>query len=66
MCLSAGSACRSLELEPSHVLTAMGLSPDEARSSVRVSFSGLNTELQVRDAARIFADTVNILRGSCL
>lgn len=66
VCLSAGSACRSLELEPSHVLTAMGLSPDEARSSVRVSFSGLNTELQVRDAARIFADTVNILRGSCL
>lgn len=66
VCLSAGSACRSLELEPSHVLTAMGLSPDEARSSVRVSFSVLNTELQVRDAARIFADTVNVLRGSCL
>ena len=66
VCLSAGSACRSLELEPSHVLKAMGLSPDEARSSVRVSFSGLNTEFQVRDAARIFADTVNVLRGSCL
>jgi cysteine desulfurase len=66
VCLSAGSACRSLELEPSHVLTAMGLSPDEARSSVRVSFSGLNTELQVRDAAKIFANTVNVLRGSCL
>lgn len=66
VCLSAGSACRSLELEPSHVLTAMGLSPDEARSSVRVSFSGLNTELQVRDAANIFADTVEVLRGSCL
>lgn len=66
VCLSAGSACRSLELEPSHVLTAMGLSPDEARGSVRVSFSGLNTKLQVCDAARIFADTVNVLRGSCL
>lgn len=66
VCLSAGSACRSLELEPSHVLTAMGLSPDDARSSVRVSFSGLNTELQVRDAARIFVNTVDVLRGSCL
>lgn len=66
VCVSAGSACRSLELEPSHVLLAMGLSPDEARSSVRVSFSGLNTELQVRDAANIFADTVEVLRGSCL
>lgn len=66
VCLSAGSACRSLELEPSHVLLAMGLSPDEARSSVRVSFSGLNTEMQVRNAANIFADTVEVLRGSCL
>ena len=66
VCLSAGSACRSLELEPSHVLLAMGLSPDEARSSVRVSFSGLNTKLQIRDAANIFADTVEVLRGSCL
>lgn len=66
VCLSAGSACRSFELEPSHVLTAMGLSPDEARSSVRVSFSGLNTKLQIRDAANIFADTVEVLRGSCL
>lgn len=66
VCLSAGSACRSLELEPSHVLLAMGLSPDDARSSVRVSFSGLNTELQIIDAANIFADTVEVLRGSCL
>lgn len=64
VCLSAGSACRSLELEPSHVLLAMGLSPDEARSSVRVSFSCLNTEQQIRDAANIFADTVEVLRGN--
>lgn len=66
VCLSAGSACKSLELEPSHVLLAMGLTPDEARSSVRVSFSGLNTEYQVSDAANVFADVVDTLRGGCL
>ena len=63
VCLSAGSACRSLELEPSHVLLAMGLTPDEARSSIRVSFSAFNSELEVRSAATIFANTVELLRG---
>lgn len=66
VCLSAGSACRSLELSPSHVLLAMGLTPDEARNSVRISFSGLNSEFEVRNAATTFADTVEILRGRCL
>lgn len=59
--LSAGSACRSLESEPSHVLTAMGLTPDEARDSVRVSFSTMNGLWEMDAAAREMADCVEFL-----
>jgi len=59
ICISAGSACTSLEQEPSHVLLAMGLSPEEARCSVRVSFSRFNTLGEVEAAAGIIADAVD-------
>lgn len=62
VCASAGSACRSHEAEPSHVLTAMGLTPDEARSSVRVSFSKYNTAEEVDKAAGIFAHCISSLK----
>jgi len=53
--VSAGSACRSHEAEPSHVLTAMGLSNEEARSSIRISFSKFNAFDEVAEAAKEFA-----------
>ncbi|MBP5462705.1 MAG: cysteine desulfurase [Lachnospiraceae bacterium] len=56
VCVSAGSACRSRESEPSHVLTAMGISPDDARNSIRVSFSKMNSSDEVLSAARIIAE----------
>ena len=62
VCASAGSACRSHEAEPSHVLTAMGLSRDEARSSIRVSFSKYNTLEEVKEAAEIFAHCISVLK----
>lgn len=43
--VSSGSACG--KAKPSHVLTAMGLSPERIRSSLRVSFSHLNSEEDV-------------------
>lgn len=62
VCISAGSACRSHESEPSHVLTAMGLTAEEARSSVRVSFSKYNTVDEAEKAARDMASCVCVLR----
>lgn len=59
---SAGSACRSHESLPSHVLTAMGLSEDEAKSSIRISFSKFNTDSEVIRAARELALCVKELR----
>ena len=43
ICISSGSACNTGSPEPSHVLTAMGLSRQEAFSSIRISFSENNT-----------------------
>lgn len=63
VCISAGSACRSMELKPSRTLMAMGLSEDQARNSVRVSFSEMNTEEEVVSAARSLINCVNLLHG---
>lgn len=62
ICISAGSACQSHESNPSHVLTAMGLTMEEARSSVRVSFSRMNTMEEIIEAAQTIAGFIGVLR----
>jgi cysteine desulfurase len=52
ICVSSGSACASLGLEPSHVLLAMGRSEEEARRSVRLSVSSLTTEPEIEETLR--------------
>jgi cysteine desulfurase len=47
ICASSGSACTTGSLDPSHVLTAMGLPPMRARGSVRFSFGIYNTDEDV-------------------
>ena len=44
ICASSGSACTTGSVAPSHVLTAMGLSPAEARSTIRFSLDYETTE----------------------
>lgn len=63
VCVSAGSACQSRESKPNKTLLAIGLSDEEARQSIRVSFSGYNTADEVRMAAHIIAGCVNSIVG---
>ena len=59
---SAGSACQSGAATVSHVLEAMGLTPDEARESVRFSFGWTSTMEEADEAASIVNDIVSRLR----
>ena len=59
---SQASACSSGRPEPSATLLAMGLTEDEAWSSLRLSVSVLNTEAEVDRAAAVIADSVAALR----
>lgn len=61
VCISAGSACNSRLNTPSHVLTSIGLTPDQARSSFRVSFSRMNTVEEAVKAAETIADCIATL-----
>lgn len=63
VCISAGSACNTMEQVPSHVLMAMGLTEDQARSSVRISLSRMNTAEEVVEAAKIIADCIETLKS---
>lgn len=47
ICVSSGSACTTGSLEPSHVLTAMGIKPVRARGCVRISLGIYNTAEEV-------------------
>ena len=60
---SFGAACQSGATEPSHVLLAMGLSPAEARSSLRLSLSSLTTAVEIDQAIAIVPAAVARLRS---
>lgn len=53
--ISTGSACSSSQLEPSHVLKAIGLSDSDAACTVRISLSYLNTLTEANAAAKYIA-----------
>lgn len=60
--VSSGAACSSGAVEPSHVLTAIGLSREEARSSVRFSLGRGNTAEQVDALIDAVAESAAHLR----
>lgn len=63
ICASSGSACSSASLEPSHVLTAIGLPADLAQGSLRITVGQDNTGEEVDYLLETLADLVSRLRA---
>src|SRR5262249_2284315 len=63
ICASTGSACTSGSLEASHVLKAMGLSPELAQGSLRLSLGKDSTEDDVHRVLEALPATVERLRA---
>jgi cysteine desulfurase len=62
LAVSSGAACSSTDPEPSHVLRAIGLSEDAARSSLRFGLGRFNTETEVDQAIERVVKAVSALR----
>lgn len=63
VCCSAGSACTSGSVHPSHVLKAMGHSDAHARSSLRFSFSKFNSLAETDRAVEVLVGAVSKIRS---
>lgn len=63
ICVASGSACTSDSLEPSHVLMAMGLSPEVAHSSLRFSLGRANTEDEIDTVIQALPKVVERMRS---
>ena len=60
--VSSGSACTSAKIEPSHVLSALGLSDELAYASIRFGIGRFNTVEDIDRAAEVVIETVRSLR----
>jgi len=61
--VSTGSACSSHKLEPSHVLTALGIKPEECHGSLRITMGRSNTQQEVDYVSECIQEAVNKFRG---
>ncbi|HVN18559.1 MAG TPA: aminotransferase class V-fold PLP-dependent enzyme [Dongiaceae bacterium] len=62
LAVSTGAACSSGAIEPSHVLIAMGLRPDQARASIRFSLGKQTTDTDIDFALALVPEAVARLR----
>jgi cysteine desulfurase len=60
---SAGSACQSGSVSPSHVLHAIGVSPDVAGGAIRMSIGSLTTDASIDRVIEVFPALVAKARG---
>lgn len=63
ICASGGSACTSGTTDPSHVLLAIGLSPETARGSLRITLSEENTMEELDETVEALRESVERLRA---
>ena len=61
---SSGSACTSASLEPSHVLLAMGVQPDLAAGSLRLTTGHGNTQAEIERTLEVLIELVPKVRGA--
>lgn len=61
--ISTGSACNSGSLSPSSTALAIGLSEEDANSCVRISFSGKETEDELKEFCKNFSTCIKMLRN---
>jgi cysteine desulfurase len=60
--LSTGSACTTTNVEPSHVILAMGLGEERAHSAIRFGFDRFNTEKEIEFVTDLLIRTISRLR----
>ena len=63
ICVSTGSACSSASTEASHVLLALGIPPELARSAIRFSYGKWSTEEDNQRVMAVLPRTVSKLRA---
>ncbi len=59
---SSGSACSSADLEPSHVLLAIGLNPEEAHGTIRLTLSKDTTKEEIDYTLKVLKESIENLR----
>lgn len=62
LAISSGSACTTLNVEPSHVILALGFGSERAHTAIRVGFTRFNEEKEIEFATEFMVEAVKKLR----